>query len=70
MSKKAKTASKNNPGGRTVARKYIFHGKEVKPVRVIAEKNIMAAAYADNDQLIRNNLGNIMPWKSVATLCS
>ncbi len=66
----AKTASKNNPAGRSVTRKYLLKGKEIRPVKIIAEKIIQGAFYIDNDQLVTDNVGAPLPWKLAASMCS
>lgn len=44
--KAAKTASKNNPAGRVMAKVVTYGGKEIIPVKVILEgKKYMAAQY-------------------------
>jgi hypothetical protein len=67
MSKKAKTASKNNPLSRQSGRVYMHNNKKIRPVMVISmSRKILAAEYEDNGEVILSPDGNEMRWDQVA----
>lgn len=70
MSKNAKTASKNNPTARAQATKYLFEGKEIKPVKIILHnKNFFGAEY-DSGDLVINQSGSPLSWQQARILAT
>ena len=65
MSKKAKTASKNNPNARAKSREFFHGGKKIKPVKIIiGSRNFFGAEYEDSS-LVEDKDGNPLAWKAI-----
>ena len=63
MSKKAKTASKNNPTAREQAKEYFYKGQKIKPVKLITNKSsFLAAEYDSSGDLVVGADGVALPW--------
>jgi len=57
--------SKNNPNARKAAIQKTFQGKVVKPVKVIGEFGTFIAAQFENGEVICDESGKPVPYKSL-----
>lgn len=63
--KTAKTASKNNPNMRQGAKKYLFDGKEISPVKLILTSGtILGAEYLGTGEIVVDAAGHPLPWRN------
>jgi len=60
----AKIASKNNPEGRSQAKKKFYDGKEIKPVKLIQNtRAFLGAEYVDTGEVVMNLNGKVLTWR-------
>ena len=62
---KAKTASKNNPAGRTKDVVIQYKGKDAKPVLFIGEHSRYMAISLEDGSMACDRYGNPLPWASI-----
>ena len=66
---KAKIASKNNPEGRGQVKKYYHNGKEIRPVKLIANRrSFFAAEYDESGDVVVDPNGRVLTWDSAKNL--
>lgn len=63
--KPAKTASKNNPVGREVAKVTMYNSKQVVPVKVITGGRKFMAAQYKGGSLVTDPAGQPVAWKKI-----
>lgn len=65
MSKgKAKTASKNNPTVREVAKCYFYNKQKIKPVKLItSSRSFLAAEYESTGEVVLDLDGQPITWQ-------
>ncbi|KJV57555.1 hypothetical protein OCHUTO_0059 [Orientia chuto str. Dubai] len=67
MSKKAKTASRNNPTVREVAKEYFYNKQKIKPVKLItSSSSFLAAEYEDTGEVVLGPSGQPITWQQAA----
>jgi hypothetical protein len=62
---KAKTASKNNPTNRQVAKDIFYNDKKVKPVKYIGLNSTYMAVAFEDGTMPEDNKGNPIPWSDI-----
>ncbi len=65
---KAKTASKNNPIEREIAKTVMYNGQKVKPVKFISAQRKYMAVQLENGQMAIDQQGQPIAWSKIQNL--